>query len=127
MCPPILLITVFILLRAERSGFSIARDLELRSRDAKVLEILLGSARPLFAQDEVVCHSASLIAMAFDQHRLAPIGAKPSGIGIQQRHGVLANLKPVVIEKHIPQCAGARYCARLKQAVGWHAAGRSVE
>jgi hypothetical protein len=45
----ILLITVFVLLLAEGPRFSVARNLELRSRDAQVLEVLLGGARPLLA------------------------------------------------------------------------------
>src|SRR4026209_1288195 len=97
MCPTILLITVLVLLFAEGPRLSVARDLELRSRDAKIQEVLLGGTRSLFAQDEVVCHGASFIAMAFDQHDLTPIGTKPSSIGVQKRHGVLADLKPVVI------------------------------
>jgi hypothetical protein len=80
MCPPILLITVFGRLLAEGSRFSVARNLELRGLDAQVLEIRFGSARPPLTQDEIVCHGASLITMAFDQHGLVPIGAKPSGI-----------------------------------------------
>ena len=111
----ILLITVFVLLLAEGPRFSVARDLELRGLDTQVLEVLLGSARPLFAQDEVVSHGAALIAMAFDQHGLAPIGSKPLGIAVQYRHGILADLKPVVIEEHVAQCIAAGGCARREE------------
>src|SRR5512141_817483 len=74
MCATILLIAVLILLLAEWFGFSIARNLKLRSLRTHVLEILLHRARPFFTQDEIVRHGASLIAMAFNQHRLAPVG-----------------------------------------------------
>ena len=104
MCTTILLITVFILLLADRFGFSIASNLKLRSLRAHVLEILPHRARPLFSQDEVVRHSASLIAMTFNQHCLTPVGAKPSGIRVQDRHRILADVKPIVIEEHIAQC-----------------------
>lgn len=115
----ILLITVFILLLAEGPRFSVARDLELRGLDTQVVEILLGGTRPLLAQDEVVRQGASFIAMAFDQHGLAPIGAKPSSIAVQYRHGILANLKSVVIEKHVAQSIAARGCARREREIGW--------
>ena len=100
----ILLITVIVLLRAEGFGLSIACNLKLRSLCTHILEILLHRARPLFTQDEVVRQGASLIAMAFNQHRLAPVGAKPSGIHVQHRHHILADVKPIVIKEHIAQC-----------------------
>jgi hypothetical protein len=92
------LITAFILLLAERLGFSVARNLELRGLNTQVLEILLGSPSSLFSQNEIVRYGASFIAMTFDLHNLTFIGAKPFRIGIQHRHCILADMKPIVIE-----------------------------
>src|SRR5437868_1691084 len=101
MCPSILLITVFVRLLTEGPRFSVARNLELRRLDAQILEIRFGSTRSLLAQDKVVCHGASLIAMAFDQHGLAIIGTEPSSIGVQHRNAIPANLGSIVIEEHV--------------------------
>src|SRR4249920_122543 len=60
--------------------------------------------------------------MAFDQHGPAPIGAKPSGIGVQHRHGILADLKPVVIEEHVAQCIAVGSCTRRDREIRWWAA-----
>ena len=42
MCPPILLIAVFVRLLAEGPRFSVARDLKLRDLDTHVHKVLLG-------------------------------------------------------------------------------------
>jgi len=103
----VLLITFFVLLNTEGSGFSVTRNLELRGLDAKILEVLLGRTRPLLTQHEVVGEGPSFIAMAFDESRLAPIGTKPAGIAIEDRHGVLVDVKTIVFKKHVTQHVAA--------------------
>jgi hypothetical protein len=49
VCTPILLITVFVLLLAERLRFSITRDLKLRGCDTQVQKVFLGGSRAFLA------------------------------------------------------------------------------
>ena len=66
MGPPVLLITAFVSLLAERPDFAVAGGFHSRGRHSKVLQIALDAASPLVSQHQVVRLRATLVAVSFN-------------------------------------------------------------
>ena len=77
--------------RDPRRGHALADEIVPRRRRAEL------------SQGQVVGVGAALVAVAFDQHLRAAVGAEPEGIGVEDAPGVRPDLVPVVVEEDVGQ------------------------
>lgn len=103
MGPPVLLITAFVSLLAERPDFAVAGGFHSRGRHSKVLQIALDAASPLVSQHQVVRLRATLVAVSFNDDGLSRPVLDPIGIGAKNRLGISPDRILVVIKKDVGQ------------------------